>query len=90
MEFFMEKFVERPNIARFTTLLMTDTDTAKRELLQKLLTDEMVRQVSRSDARKGALIFPRFKKFQINLISQSGEANGEVGGRPFQTGACRA
>jgi hypothetical protein len=40
----MEKFVERRNIARFTTLLMTETDTAKRELLQKLLTDEMVRQ----------------------------------------------
>ena len=36
-EFYMEKFVERRNIARFTTLLMTETDTAKRELLQKLL-----------------------------------------------------
>jgi hypothetical protein len=47
----MEKFVERRNIARFTTLLMTETDTAKRELLQKLLTDEMVRQASHSDAR---------------------------------------
>ena len=35
----MEKFVERQNIARFTTLLMTETDTAKRELL--LLTDKM-------------------------------------------------
>ena len=29
MEFFMEKFVERQNIARFTTLLMTETDTGK-------------------------------------------------------------
>jgi hypothetical protein len=37
----MDRFVERRNIARFTTLLMTETDTAKRELLQKLLTDEM-------------------------------------------------
>ena len=46
----MEKFVERQNIARFTTLLMTETDAAKRELLQKLLTDEMVRQASDSDA----------------------------------------
>ena len=46
----MEKFVERQNIAPFTTLLMIETDTAKRELLQKLLTDEMVRQASRSDA----------------------------------------
>ena len=50
MEVLMEKFVERQNIARFTTLLMTETDAAKRELLQKLLTDEMVRQASRSDA----------------------------------------
>jgi transcriptional regulator of acetoin/glycerol metabolism len=50
MEFFMEKFVERHNIARFTTLLMTETDTAKRELLQKLLTEEMVRQATRGDA----------------------------------------
>ena len=50
-QFYMEKFVERQNIARFTTLLMTETDTAKRELLQKLLTDEMVRQASHSDAR---------------------------------------
>ena len=38
----MEKFIERQNIARFTALLMTETDTAKRELLQKLLTNEMV------------------------------------------------
>ena len=38
-ENFMEKFVQRQNIARFTTLLMIETDTAKRELLQKLLTD---------------------------------------------------
>ena len=51
MEFFMEKFIERQNITRFTTLLITETDTAKRELLQKLLTDEMVRQASHGDAR---------------------------------------
>ena len=51
MEFFMEKFVERQNIARFTTLLMTETDTGKRELLQKLLTDEMVKQAGHSDGR---------------------------------------
>ena len=54
MEFFMEKFVERQNIARFTTLLMTETDTGKRELLQKLLTDEMVKQAGHSDARNKA------------------------------------
>ena len=50
MGFFMEKFIERQNIARFTTLLTTETDTTKRELLQKLLTDEMVRQARHSDA----------------------------------------
>ena len=50
MELLMEKFVEHQNIARFTTLLMIETDTAKRELLQKLLTDEMVRQACHSDA----------------------------------------
>ena len=47
----MDKFVAGQNIQRFTTLLMTETDTAKQELLQKLLTDEMVRQASNSDAK---------------------------------------
>ena len=47
----MEKFIERQNIVHFTTLLMTETDAAKRELLQKLLTDEMVRQASYRDAK---------------------------------------
>jgi len=51
MEFFKEKFIERQNIARFTTLLMTETHRAKRELLQKLLTDEMVRQANHSDTK---------------------------------------
>ena len=51
MEFLVEKFIERQNITRFTTLLMTETDTSKRELLQELLTDEMARQASHSDAR---------------------------------------
>ncbi len=46
----LEKFVGRQNIVRFTTLLITETDTAKRELLQRLLTDEMVRQAGHSDA----------------------------------------
>jgi hypothetical protein len=47
----VDEFVHRQNITRFTTLLMTETDTAKRELLQRLLTDEMVRQASQSDAK---------------------------------------
>jgi hypothetical protein len=51
METTMNRFVERQNIARFTTLLMTETDTAKRKLLHTLLTDEMVRQASHSDAK---------------------------------------
>jgi hypothetical protein len=53
MEVLMEKFVEQQNIARFTTLLMIETDTAKRELLQKLLTDEMVRQAYASGEGHG-------------------------------------
>jgi hypothetical protein len=51
MESSMDRFVEGGNIAHFTTLLMTETDTAKRELLQKLLTDEMLRQAGHSDAK---------------------------------------
>jgi hypothetical protein len=51
METSMDRFVEGRNIANFTTLLMTETNTAKRGLLQKLLTDEMVRQASHSDAK---------------------------------------
>jgi len=39
-------FIERQNIAKFTTLLLQETDPAKCELLQKLLTDEMVKQAS--------------------------------------------
>ena len=46
MDKFVE-FVEGQNIKHFTTLLMTETDTAKREVLQKLLTDEMVKQANR-------------------------------------------
>ncbi len=49
MVFSQNKFVERKNIARFTTLLMRETDTTKRELLQKLLADKMVKQASHSD-----------------------------------------
>ena len=52
LEFVMEKFVERQKITRFTTLLMTETDKAKRELLQTLLIDEMVRLASDGDGRK--------------------------------------
>ncbi len=47
----MDEFVERQNIVRFTTLLMTETNTAQRELLRKLLTDEMVKQAGHNDAK---------------------------------------
>ena len=47
----IDKFVEDQNIARFPGLLMTETDTAKRELSQKLLTDEIVRRARHSEAR---------------------------------------
>jgi hypothetical protein len=44
----VDGFIERQNIAKFTTLLLKETDPVKRELLQKLLTDEMVRQASQA------------------------------------------
>ena len=47
----MDEFVERQNITRFTTLLLAETDTVKRELLQRLLTDEMVRQANHNDPK---------------------------------------
>ena len=54
MDTLLATFVERQNIVRFTTLLMTETDTAKRELLQKLLTDEMLRQVCPGDSENNS------------------------------------
>ena len=42
----MEKFIERQNIARFTIQLMAETDTNKREMLHKLLAEEIVKQAS--------------------------------------------
>ena len=44
----VDDFIERQNIAKFTNLLLQETDTAKRQLLQRLLTDEMVRQANLS------------------------------------------
>jgi hypothetical protein len=46
-----DEFAERQNIARFTTLLITEIDTTKRDLLQKLLTDEMAKQADQSNAK---------------------------------------
>jgi hypothetical protein len=36
----MERFIRKANIAKFNELLKTETDLAKRELLQGLLTEE--------------------------------------------------
>jgi hypothetical protein len=54
-----DKFVERQNIVRFTTLLLTETDRAKRELLQKLLTGEMVKQARARTHKSGSVSAPR-------------------------------
>ncbi len=43
---FQEAFVERQNVAHYTNQLLTETDPVKRELLQKLLAEEMVKQAS--------------------------------------------
>jgi hypothetical protein len=42
----MEKFIAHENIVHYTKLLITEADTTKREMLQKLLTEEMVKQAS--------------------------------------------
>jgi hypothetical protein len=44
----VDDFIERQNITKFTNLLLQETDTAKRQLLQRLLSDEMVRQAGLS------------------------------------------
>ena len=47
----MDKFIMRQNIAQYTNQLMTETDLVKRELLQKLLAKEMVKQASLPSAK---------------------------------------
>jgi hypothetical protein len=37
---------QRQNIVRYTNQLLTETDPVKRELLQKLLAEEMVKRAS--------------------------------------------
>ena len=46
MATFGEGFVERQNIARYTNQLMTETDQIKREILHKLLAEEITKQAS--------------------------------------------
>ena len=47
----MDKFIMRQNIAHYTNQLMTETDPVKRELLQKLLAEEMIKQASLPSAK---------------------------------------
>jgi hypothetical protein len=42
----MDKFIMRQNIAHYTQQLMTETDAVKRDLLQKLLAEEMAKQAA--------------------------------------------
>jgi hypothetical protein len=48
----MDKFIVRQNIAHYTAQLMTETDPAKRELLQKFLAEEMVKQAANTHVKK--------------------------------------
>ena len=47
----MDKFIMRQNIAHYTNQLMTETDPVNRELLQKLLAEEMLKQASLPSAK---------------------------------------
>jgi len=40
----MDKFIVRENIAHYTKQLMIETDSIKREMLQLLLAEEIVKQ----------------------------------------------
>jgi hypothetical protein len=47
-----DKFIVRQNIAHYTNQLITETEPAKRELLQKLLTEETVKQAAQANVKK--------------------------------------
>jgi hypothetical protein len=47
----MDKFIVRQNIAHYTQQLMTETDPVKRDLFQKLLAAEMVKQAAQSPVK---------------------------------------
>jgi hypothetical protein len=42
----MEKFIERQNITNYLDQLKTETDPTRRDMLQKLLAEESVKQAS--------------------------------------------
>ena len=47
----MDKFIAHENIVRYTKLLITEADTTKREMLQRLLAEEMVKQATHPPAK---------------------------------------
>ena len=67
----MGKLAEHRKIVHFTNLLMTETNTAKRELLQRLLTDEMVRQPTKTAIVMGLFCGePSFGAIEYSTICQ--------------------
>jgi hypothetical protein len=48
----MEKFVTRQNITHYTNQLMTEADPTKRELLHRLLAEEMVKQAEQTQVKQ--------------------------------------
>jgi hypothetical protein len=47
----MDKFIVRQNIVHYTQQLMTETDPVKRDLLQKLLAEEIVKEAAQSPVK---------------------------------------
>jgi len=47
----MDKFVVRENIGHYTKQLVIETDPIKREMLQRLLAEEMVKQATHPPAK---------------------------------------
>jgi hypothetical protein len=48
----MDKFIVSQNITHYSNRLMTEKDPAKRETLQKFLTEEMVKQAANTNIKK--------------------------------------
>lgn len=50
----IEKFVEGQNVAHYLERLRTENDPTKREILQKLLAEEMIKQKSHEISSRGS------------------------------------
>ena len=48
----MDKFIVRQNITHYTNQLMTESDPANREMLQKLLAEETVKQAAKTKVKE--------------------------------------